>query len=82
MVSTYTTTQGDTWDLIAYRTLGSEYLLSLLLQANSKYRTVVIFSGGITLNIPDVDTDDVTDRPDWLGDDEDDMSNIAEDDEA
>lgn len=73
MASTYTTVQGDTWDLIAYKTLGSEYLLPLLLEANQKYRKVVIFSGGIVLNIPEVDTDEATDRPEWLDDEDDDM---------
>lgn len=70
MASTYTTVQGDTWDLIAYRTLGSEYLLPLLLEENSKYRTLLIFPGGITLTIPDVDTSEINDRPDWLGDED------------
>ncbi|CEG29794.1 Phage Tail Protein X [Bacillus sp. B-jedd] len=71
MVKTYTTLQGDTWDLIAYRTWGSEYLLPLLFEANYKYRTVVIFPGGIVLNIPEVDTSEITDRPEWLNEDDD-----------
>lgn len=71
MAKTYITNQGDTWDKIAYDTLGSEYLLPLLLDINKKYRSTVIFSGGITLNIPVVDTSDITERPDWLGEDED-----------
>lgn len=81
MASTYTTIQGDTWDLIAYKTLGSEYLLPLLLEANQKYRKVVVFSGGIVLNIPEVDTDEVTDRPEWLDDEDDDMEDNSEDEE-
>jgi hypothetical protein len=71
MANTYITVQGDTWDLIAFRTLGSEYLLPLLFEENKKYRTTVIFSGGIVLTIPDVDTAEITERPDWLGEDED-----------
>lgn len=70
-MTNYTTIQGDTWDHIAYKTLGSEYLLPLLLDVNSKHRKVVIFSGGVTLTIPDVDTAEVTERPEWLGEDED-----------
>jgi hypothetical protein len=73
-MANYTTVQGDTWDKIALKTLGSEYLLPLLLEENSKYRTTLIFSGGIELNIPDIDTSDITDRPDWLGDEEEDLS--------
>lgn len=70
MANTYVTVQGDTWDKIAYETLGSEYLLPILLEANSAHREVYIFSGGITLNIPEIDTSEVTERPDWLGEDE------------
>ncbi|MEK3976054.1 phage tail protein [Psychrobacillus sp. FSL K6-1267] len=67
----YTSTQGDTWDYIAYKTLGSEYLLPLLLEANQKYRHIVIFPGNITLKVPNVEIDDISDRPEWLGEDED-----------
>lgn len=70
MAKTYTTVQGDTWDLIAYRTLGSEYLLPLLLEENKQHRKTVIFSGGITLNIPDIDAEEENERPEWLGEDE------------
>lgn len=67
MNNTYTTVQGDTWDLIAYKTLGSEYLLPFLLEENKQYRSVAIFSGGIKLTIPNVDISDYTERPEWLG---------------
>lgn len=70
MANTYVTVQGDTWDKIAYETLGSEYLLPVLLEANSAHREVYIFPGGIILNIPEIDTSEVTERPDWLGEDE------------
>ncbi|KAB8126903.1 phage tail protein [Gracilibacillus oryzae] len=63
----YITKQGDTWDRIAYDALGSEYLLPLLLEVNKGHRQTVIFSGGIELNIPDIDTTTYTERPDWLG---------------
>ncbi|BAQ11442.1 hypothetical protein OXB_2972 [Bacillus sp. OxB-1] len=66
----YTTIQGDTWDLIAYRLWGSEYLLPLLLEANPEHKDIVIFSGAVILNVPDIDTSIYTDRPDWLGDDD------------
>lgn len=71
MNKTYVTIQGDTWDKIAYDTLGSEYLLPLLLESNPKHRNVVIFSGGINLIIPDIDMAEFTERPAWLGDEED-----------
>lgn len=66
----YKTTQGDTWDLIAYKTLGSEYLLPLLLEENQKHRNIVIFPSDIVLSIPDIETDDLTERPEWLGEDD------------
>jgi len=67
MTKTYTTIQGDTWDQVAYKTLGSEYLLPLLLEANQKHRKTVIFSGDIILTIPDIEVVAVSDRPEWLG---------------
>lgn len=70
MANSYTTIQGDTWDKIAYDKLGSEYLLPILLEANQQYRNIVIFSGGISLFIPEIDTSVSTERPEWLGEDE------------
>lgn len=71
-LNSYITNQGDMWDLIAFKTLGSEYLLPFLLQANKQYRDVYIFSQGINIVIPDVETDNETDRPEWLGEIDDD----------
>jgi hypothetical protein len=70
MANTYITVQGDTWDKIALTTLGSEYLLPILLEANKQHRKIVIFSGGLSITVPEVDTAIVTDRPEWLGKDE------------
>ncbi|MER2089510.1 MAG: hypothetical protein ABS920_07220 [Sporosarcina sp.] len=66
----YKTIQDDTWDLIAYRIWGSEYLFPLLLEVNSKYRDVVFFEGGIELNLPVIDTSEYTPRPVWLDEEE------------
>lgn len=68
MNNEYQTIQGDTWDLIAYRIWGSEYLLPLLLEANPEHRHMHVFDGSIKLNIPEVDTTVYTPRPAWLGD--------------
>jgi hypothetical protein len=70
LTKTYTANQGDTWDKIAFDTLGSEYLLPLLMDANKHYRKTFIFSGGELLIIPEIDTSELTERPDWLGEDE------------
>ncbi|MER2126289.1 tail protein X [Solibacillus sp.] len=67
-MNSYTTIQGDIWDLIAFRIWGSEFLFPLLLEANPKYRHVHVFDGGIKLNVPQIDTTMYTPRPAWLGD--------------
>ena len=33
-MKTYTTVQGDTWDLIAYKILGAEHYMQQLIEAN------------------------------------------------
>lgn len=53
-MKTYVTTQGDTWDYIALKELGSEMYMHLLLKDNPDYANIEIFSAGITLNIPDI----------------------------
>jgi len=56
MPKTYTTIQGDMWDGIAKRTLGSEYYMSELIDANPEHRETVIFPAGVHLVIPEVPT--------------------------
>ena len=65
MPSSYTTIQGDMWDLIAYRQLGSELYMDDLIDANKKYREIVVFPAGITLTIPDVVTPTAVLLPPW-----------------
>lgn len=54
MSKAYTTSQGDTFDIIAKLQLGDEHYMSLLIEANYPYRDIVIFPAGITLNLPDI----------------------------
>ena len=64
----YRTQQGDTFDLIAlrmYPNLGAEKLTDILIEANPGHVQTVIFSGGVELNIPDVDIPAVTSLPAW-----------------
>ncbi len=71
-MSSYKTIQGDTWDLIAYKLWGSEYLLPLLLEANPKHRHTLFFSGDVVLNVPVIDTAIYNERvPSWLGETDD-----------
>jgi phage tail protein X len=53
---TYITVQGDMWDLIAYKELGSEQFMTALIEANPEHRETVIFPANVQLVIPDVDT--------------------------
>lgn len=62
----YTTIQGDTWDLIALKMLGSEKYKTILIENNLQYKDIVIFSAEIVLNIPEVEIEKVTtDLPPW-----------------
>ena len=69
-MASYSTIQGETWDLIAYKLWGSEYLLPLLLEANPQHRGIIIFPGATILCVPDIDTSIYTERPDWLGEED------------
>lgn len=52
-MGTYTTVQGDTWDQIAHRALGSEARTGELLAANRRLRAVLIFPAGVELVLPE-----------------------------
>lgn len=68
MSRTYTTVQGDMWDSIAYRQLGSVAHMDLLMRQNLQYHDIYVFQAGIVLNLPDVDaaTESVADTmPPW-----------------
>lgn len=67
-MATYRTQQGDTWDIIAKRLFDSELYMGALIEANFEYRKTVIFSAGIVLNVPEIDTNKVKitdDLPIW-----------------
>jgi len=53
-MSSYITRSGDTWDAIAYRALGSELHMDLMLDANPEHNYVAQFSAGVQLNVPDL----------------------------
>ncbi len=66
MTTTYKTSQGDTWDLISWKSYGSEYYIDVLMQANSSLMDYVIFPSGIAVTVPDVETRTSTsDLPPW-----------------
>ena len=53
MPSTYTTVQGDMWDMIAYKVYGNEKQMRELPRANERYRHMAVFPAGVTLTCPD-----------------------------
>lgn len=65
MSSTYTTVQGDTWDMIAYKNYQDESYMTTLLQANPALREVVIFSAGVSIALPEAVREKTADLPPW-----------------
>lgn len=65
MSKTYTTIQGDTWDLIAYKLYGSEKYMKNLIEANCPLLEVLVFSSGTVINVPDIPEDSDEDAPFW-----------------
>ncbi|MCX4266801.1 MAG: tail protein X [Firmicutes bacterium] len=51
----YRTVQGDMWDSIAYRELGSEAYTDKLMRLNQQYLEIYIFPAGIELQLPEVE---------------------------
>jgi phage tail protein X len=49
----YKSVQGDTWDSIAFKLYGDEYLMTLLMNANPELAQIVVFSANVSVNIPD-----------------------------
>lgn len=62
----HTTSQGDMWDTISLRYYGTEKAMASLIDANPSHRETTIFSGGIVLDIPDLDTTTINMKlPPW-----------------
>ncbi|MBY0088395.1 tail protein X [Brevibacillus brevis] len=62
---TYSTIQGDTWDMIAYRMYGNEYLMTELIDANPKHRNIVVFSAGTLIAVPEIADPEPDNLPPW-----------------
>jgi phage tail protein X len=67
MESTYTTIQGDTWDIIAYRVYGSEKYIGYLMQSNFDLLDIFIFSSGTIIKTSALaeTTSAISDLPIW-----------------
>ena len=68
MESTYRTVMGDTWDLIAYKTLGDGYKMDRLIAENPQYAEVFAFPAGITIQIPEIEIEVSGTNPPWFMD--------------
>lgn len=64
-MSTYTTTQGDTWDMIAYKKLGSTNYTDRLAAANPEHVGMLLFPAGITLRLPEIEEKTGYNLPPW-----------------
>ena len=65
MPKTYTTIQGDMWDLIAYKVYGKEVCMSKLLEANEALRGIAVFPSGVKIICPDIDAKTSNVLPPW-----------------
>lgn len=65
MLKTYTTTQGDMWDSVAYKVYGSEAGINALLEANQEYADVVVFPANVVLQVPDYIAPESSSLPPW-----------------
>lgn len=59
-IKTYTTESGDTWDMIAYKTMEDVHNTDMLIKANIEYAHITVFSAGIELIIPAEDENERT----------------------
>lgn len=65
MSKTYTTMQGDMWDMIAYREMGGVDYVDDLMNANSSLLDYFSFPSGIVLTIPDIPESGASTLPPW-----------------
>lgn len=64
-LNTYTTVPGDTWDVIAKKMYGDEYLAGILMQANPRLLDIFLFDSGTVLTIPAPPQERSAELPPW-----------------
>lgn len=69
MASTYTTKQGDTWDLMSYDLYGDEKYMRYLMEANFPLLDILVFSSGTVILVPDLPEEADEDLPFWRAND-------------
>ncbi len=65
MSKTYTTVQGDMWDMIAKKVYDDEAGMNALLEANGDYAEMAVFPAGAKLTVPDWEAPKTTTLPPW-----------------
>lgn len=63
---TYTTIAGDMWDLIAFKTLGSDKYVEPLINCNRQYIRTYIFKAGVKLTVPTLERSSAIKLPPWM----------------
>ena len=64
-LKTYTTIQGDMWDMIAYKVYGKEAYIAKLLEANEELKDTAVFPAGVTITCPEPDAETSSILPPW-----------------
>lgn len=62
---TYTTIQGETWDMIAFKVYGGEEYAAHLMANNYRYLDILVFSAGTVLNTPELPEEEKGELPPW-----------------
>lgn len=62
----YTTSKGDTFDILAFVFYDDPLLASVIIQANPDYSDVLIFEDNVELYIPEIDATEIPETlPPW-----------------
>lgn len=64
-VDVYTTVQGDTWDIIAFKVYGEERYMSKLIEANLEHIDTFFFKSGVDIVCPDIEDIIPSSLPPW-----------------
>ena len=65
MPDTYTSIQGDTWDMIAYKVYGEESAMVQLIEANNDLAHIAIFPAGVQVTCPPIAPEASRVLPPW-----------------
>ena len=66
MENTYTTKQGDTWDLIAFRVYGDVKYTGWLMQNIFPHLDIFVFDAGVVLQTPELpESEQLAGAPVW-----------------